>query len=168
MSPSNNLLKVMKKKIGIICLGNPLRHDDGIGQELLQYLQRNKKLLSKNVDLLDGGTSGMNLLHHLEKYKVVILIDAVDFKGTPGEMKKFSVDEIKNNKIPIYLSTHEPDFLAVLTLAAQLRKAQTTLVIFGIQPMDLSPGIGLSPEVHKVLPPLKKQIFTEIQSMIVP
>ncbi len=157
----------MKKKIGIICLGNPLRHDDGIGQELLQHLKENKKNLSRTVDLFDGGTSGMNLLHLLEKYDAVILIDAVDFKGTPGEMKKFSVDEIKNQKIPIYLSTHEPDFLTVFTLATQLRKAPTTVVIFGIQPKDLSPGIGLSTEVHKVLKSLKKQIFTEIQSMIV-
>lgn len=158
----------MKKIIGIICLGNPLRHDDGIGQELLQFLRRNKKSLPKTVDLLDGGTSGMNLLHVLEKYKIVILIDAVDFKGTPGEMKKFSVDEIKNQKIPLYLSTHEPDFLAVFNLATQLRKAPTTLVIFGIQPKDLSPGRGLSYEVQKALLLLQKHIFAEIQSMIAP
>ena len=153
----------MKKKIGIIGLGNPLRHDDGIGLVLLRYLQEHKKKLSRTIELIDGGTSGMNLLHILEKYETIILIDAVDFKGIPGEIKKFSVDEIKSQKIPILLSTHETDFLTVFSLATQLGKTPTDLEIFGIQPKNISPGIGLSPELQKVLRLLQNQILNEIQ-----
>ena len=50
----------MRKKIGIIGLGNPLRHDDGIGLLLLQHLQTQKKILPKNIEYIDDGTNGMN------------------------------------------------------------------------------------------------------------
>jgi hydrogenase maturation protease len=71
----------MKKKIGIIGLGNPLRCDDGIGLLLLQHIQKQKKILPKNIEYIDGGISGMNLLHLLAQFDTVLLIDAVDFKG---------------------------------------------------------------------------------------
>jgi hydrogenase maturation protease len=155
----------MKKKIGIIGLGNPLRADDGIGLLLLQYLQEHKKKLSKNIEFVDGGTSGMSLLHLLEQYNSVFLLDAVDFKGTPGEIKKFTIEEIKNQKNEFFLSTHEPDILTVFSLLKELDKAPTHLLIFGVQPKDISYRIGLSKEVHQVLPILQKKILKEIQSI---
>jgi hydrogenase maturation protease len=155
----------MKKKIGIIGLGNPLRRDDGIGLVLLKYLQENKEKLSKTIEFIDGGTSGMNLLHLLRNYDIVLILDAVDFKGTPGEIKKFTMDEIQNQKIQFFLSTHEPDILTVFSLLKELDKAPTQLLIFGIQPKDVSYRIGLSKEVHQVLPILQKQILKEIQSI---
>jgi hydrogenase maturation protease len=91
----------MKQKIGIIGLGNPLRRDDGIGLLLLQHLQTQKKNLPKNIEYIDGGTSGMNLLHLLAQFDVVMLIDAVDFKGKPGDARVFSLNDIQNQKKPI-------------------------------------------------------------------
>ncbi len=155
----------MKKKIGVIGLGNPLRRDDAIGLLLLQYLQQNKKKHFKTIDFVDGGTGGMKLLHLLKDYKTVLIIDAVDFKGSPGESKKFTVDEIKNQKIQFFLSTHEPDFLTVYALLKELDETPDHLVIFGIQPKDTSYGTQLSKEIQCVLPLLQKQILIEIESM---
>jgi hydrogenase maturation protease len=155
----------MKKKIAIIGLGNPLRRDDAIGILLLQYLQRNKKKLSKTIEFIDGGTSGMKLLHLLGDYDTVLLLDAVDFKGSPGEIKKFSIDEVKNQKIQVFLSTHEPDFLSVYALLKELDKSPDHLIIFGVQPKDISHGTRLSEEIKHFLPILQKQILQEIQSM---
>jgi hydrogenase maturation protease len=166
MCPSNNFVCRMKKKIAIIGLGNPLRGDDGVGLLLLQYLQQNKKELPQTIDFIDGGTSGMNLLHILEQYDTVLLLDAVDFKGTSGEIKKFSMDEINNQKIRLSLSTHEPDFLTVFSFLKELNKAPTHLMIFGVQPKDTSYGMRLSKEVKCVLPKLQKQVLKEIQLMI--
>ena len=156
----------MKKKIGVIGLGNPLRRDDGIGLLLLLYLQKNKKTLSKTIEFIDGGTSGMNLIHLLGNYDTVLLLDAVDFNGTPGQLKKFTLDEIKNQKIQLFLSTHEPDFLTVFTMLKEFKKTPPHLVILGVQPKDISHGTGLSKEVNLVLPVLQKQILKEIQTMI--
>ena len=110
----------------------------------------------------------MNLLHLLAQFDSVFLIDAVDFKGTPGEIKKFTIEEIKNQKIQFFLSTHEPDILTVFSFLKKLDKAPTQLLIFGVQPKDVSYRIGLSKEVHYVLPILQKKILKEIQSITEP
>lgn len=155
----------MKKKIGIIGLGNPLRGDDGIGLVLLKYLQNHKEKLTKNIDFIDGGTSGMNLVHLLGNYDSVFVLDAVDFHGTPGELKTFTVEEVKNQKIQFFLSTHEPDFLSVLTLLQQINKVPTQLLIFGVQPKEISYKTGFSNEIQTALPMIQKKIFKEIQSL---
>jgi hydrogenase maturation protease len=141
----------MKQKIGIIGLGNPLRRDDGIGLLLLQYLQTQKNYLPKNIEYIDGGTSGMNLLHLLAQFDVVMLIDAVDFKRKPGDVRVFSLNDIQNQKKPMILSTHDSDFLYILRLSQELKELPETLVIFGVQPRDVSHGIGLSKEIEMIL-----------------
>lgn len=156
----------MRKKVGIIGLGNPLRRDDGIGILLLHYLKQNEKVLSHTIDFIDGGTSGMNLLHFIEDYDIIFLLDAVDFKGQPGDMKKFTIDEITNRKLSLSLSTHEPDFLSVIMFLKGLDKLPKNLLIFGIQPKDMSYGMELSKELQAVLPKLQKQILKEIHSLI--
>jgi len=155
----------MKKKIGVIGLGNPLRRDDGIGLLLLQYLHEQINKLSKNIEFIDGGTSGMNLLHLLGKYDTIFILDAVDFKGIPGEIKKFTLAEVKNQKIQFFHSTHEPDFLNVLAFLKELDELPKQLLIFGVQSKDISYGTGLSKELCSLLPNIKKQIIEEIQSM---
>lgn len=157
----------MKKRIGIIGLGNPLRGDDGVGLVLLRYLQGYKKTLSKEIDFIDGGTGGMNLVHLLENYDSVFLLDAVDFKGTPGELRKFTVEEAKNQKVQWFLSTHEPDFLSVYAILQQLGKVPTQVMIFGVQPKDVSYKVGFSKEIITVLPLIQKQILKEIQSILI-
>ncbi|MBN1861428.1 MAG: hydrogenase maturation protease [Candidatus Thermoplasmatota archaeon] len=152
--------------IGIIGLGNPLRHDDGIGIELLGFLQKEKDTSYKEAELIDAGTGGMNLLHLLSRFDVAVLIDAVDFKGKPGETRLFTLSEIQQKKTPIRLSTHESDFISVLALSKQLNELPQRLYVFGVQPYDLSFGIGLSTQLKKQLPDLKKTLKKEIQQVL--
>lgn len=153
-------------RIGIIGLGNPLRRDDGIGIELLGFLQKQKNLSYKDADLIDAGTGGMNLLHLLSHFDVVILVDAVDFKGKPGETRLFTLAEIQQKKTPIQLSTHESDFINVLAFSKQLNELPRRLYVFGVQPYDLSFGIGLSAQLKKRLPIIKKSLNKEIQKVL--
>ncbi|VVB62052.1 Hydrogenase maturation protease [uncultured archaeon] len=156
----------MKQKIGIIGLGNPLRRDDGVGILLLQHLQTQKDYLPKNIEYIDGGTSGMNLLHLLAQFDAVMIIDAVDFKGKPGDTRVFSLNDIQNQKKPMILSTHDSDFLHILRLSQELKELPETLVIFGVQPRDVSHGIGLSKEIEMILDDLYLKVQKEIQNLI--
>jgi hydrogenase maturation protease len=71
-----------------------------------------------------------------------MLIDAVDFKGKPGDVRVFSLNDIQSQKKPMILSTHDSDFLNILRLSQELKELPETLVIFGVQPRDVSHGIG--------------------------
>ncbi len=154
------------KKIGIIGLGTPLRRDDGIGIVLLELLVKRKKEFPKNIEFIDGGTGGMNLLHLLARFDTVLLIDAVDFKGRPGEVRVFSLKDIQSQKKPVMASTHDPDFLNLLRLSQELKELPETLVIFGVQPRSVSHGMGLSKEIETVLDDLYLKLQKEIQDFV--
>jgi len=52
----------------------------------------------------------MNLLHLLAQFDTVMLIDAVDFQGKPGDVRVFSLKDIQSQKKTTILSTHDSDF----------------------------------------------------------
>ena len=59
----------------VIGLGNPLMGDDGAGVAALERL-RDEWELPPEVELVDGGTWGMNLLPLVESAPRLILVDA--------------------------------------------------------------------------------------------
>ena len=135
------------KKIGIFGIGNPLRNDDGIGIVLLEKLSDIKNTISGNVELVDGGTGGMNLIHKFPLFDIVVIVDAVNFNGQPGDSKFFKLEEIYDKKISIKTSTHGDDILKVIILSKQLEKKPDCFLFFGIQPKDTSHGTNLSNEL---------------------
>jgi hydrogenase maturation protease len=151
------------EKTGIIGIGNLLRKDDGVGIVLLELLVKRKKEFPKNIEFIDGGTGGMNLLHLLAQFDTVLLIDAVDFKGRPGEARVFSLKDIQSQKKPVMMSTHDPDFLNLLRLSQALKELPEALVIFGVQPRDVSHGMGLSKEIETVIDHLFLKLQKEIR-----
>jgi hydrogenase maturation protease len=154
------------QKIGIIGLGNPLRRDDGVGLILLDRLQFLKKEFRKKITVIDGGTGGMNLLHLLSRFDTVLIIDAVDFKGKPGDTHLFTLEQIRSQKTPILLSTHESDFINVLALSKQLNELPESLTLFGVQPYDVSYGTGLSKQIVSLLDDMSTKLKKEIQKLI--
>jgi hydrogenase maturation protease len=153
------------KKIGVIGLGNPLRHDDGLGIVLLELAQKNKEDFPEHIKFIDGGTGGMNLLHLLTRFDTVLLIDAVLFNGRPGETRFFCRDELLVKTPPVKMSTHEVNILQILRLSKQLNELPSQLFLFGIQPKDLSHGTDLSPELKSILPQIYKKLALKIQKL---
>ncbi len=78
----------------------------------------------------------------------------------------FSLKDIQNQKKPLMMSTHDPDFLKLLRLSKELKELPETLVIFGVQPRDVSHGIGLSKEIETILDDLYLKLQKEIQDFI--
>lgn len=142
------------KTTAIIGIGNTLMSDDGAGVRVLEQLYG----LPEHVALVELATGGMILLHHLEKYRKVIIVDAVDFGGTPGEIRIFSPNEVTSVKTVGY-SLHDLDILAVLKLADKLGKLPDVVVIAAVQPASLEMKEGLSPAVECVLPLLACHIL---------
>ena len=153
------------KRIGVIGIGNPLRKDDGIGIVLLEKLIERRDELSNNVEFIDGGTGGMNLIHLLARFDIAIILDAVNFDGHPGESRLLTLDEIRSQKISLNISTHEPDFLKVIQLSKELEEHPDELFIFGIQPKDTSFGSNLSSELQQNIEPLSVSLQNEITSI---
>lgn len=165
MSPWCDFLLFMKKKFAVIGIGNPLRKDDGIGIILLQRIRQYKKNLPGIIDYIDGGTGGLNLLHVLARYDFALLIDAVDFKGRPGDSRFVSLEELRNQKRPVSFSTHETDFLNVIRLSEGLDELPQEVFVFAVQPKDVSFGPTLSEEIVQKLDTLTLMLRNKIQSL---
>ncbi len=156
----------MEKAICVIGIGNPLRHDDGIGIVLLDFLKQYQKEFPASVSYVDGGTGGMNVLHLFSDYDIILIIDAVEFKGKPGAWVFFSSEEVISQKHLIVNSTHGSDIFQIISIARQLGESPTHVFFFGIEPQDVSFGEGLSESVNNHLPEIQKQLKEKLHWMI--
>lgn len=134
-----------KSQFLILGVGNPFRHDDGVGPAIIKHL---KTLNLSEVDLLDGGTDGLALIDEIAKYQQAIIIDAVNMNAPPGTVRFFNPKEVRINIKHDALSTHGFGIAEVLKLIEELN-IPTRIKIIGIQPFDVSFGEGLSNQVDK-------------------
>lgn len=126
----------------VIGLGNPLMGDDGLGLVALERL-RAEYALPPEVELVDGGTWGMNLLPVIEDAARVILIDAIDVAAAPGTPLR-----LERERLPRYLATkispHQVDLRDVLALAELRGTLPADMVAVGLQPARIALGNELS------------------------
>jgi hydrogenase maturation protease len=132
-----------KKDIVVIGLGNILLSDEGIGAYIVRQLsnQQDKFL---NVDFIDAGAAGMNLLHLIAKRKKAVIIDCAKMGEQPGTIRRFTADEVVSIKRLSHFSLHEIDVLQVINLSKQLGECPAEVVFFGIEPASLESGQKLS------------------------
>ncbi len=76
----------------IICVGNRFIADDAAGIAVSDILKT--KNLGTEIELIEGGTAGLNLLSFLEQGGRVVFVDAVRNITTPGEVVILSAKEI--------------------------------------------------------------------------
>jgi hydrogenase maturation protease len=142
----------------VIGVGSPLMGDDGIGIHALERLRELE--FEPHVELLDGGTWGMNLLPFIESADRVLVLDAIDAGLEPGEPV-----ELESDAIPRFLSTklspHQIDLREVLALA-ELRGTLPELVAVGLQPGRVTMTPDLSPEVERGLPALVEVVLRRL------
>jgi hydrogenase maturation protease len=131
-----------KRATVVIGLGNPLMGDDGLGLVALERL-RAGYAIPPEVELIDGGTWGMNLLPVIEDAERVILIDAIDVGAAPGTPVR-----LERARLPRYLATkispHQVDLRDVLGLAELRGTLPADTVAVGLQPDRVAFGNGLS------------------------
>jgi hydrogenase maturation protease len=109
-----------------------------------------------DADWVDGGTLGLELLTVVERSDCLLILDAVD-RGEKGG----SLIDMPGEEIPLFsrirLSQHQVSFQEVLGLARIRDHFPRRIHLLGIQPVDLSSGLELSPEVNESLPLLVRR-----------
>jgi hydrogenase maturation protease len=144
----------------VLGLGNLLRRDEGLGIRALWLLQQ-RYLLPESVQVVDGGTLGLELLSYLEGAERIIVLDAALTDGPPG-----TVICLRGDEVPAFLgmraSPHEiglPDLLAVARLRGT---APAQIALFGMQPEVIELGWELSDSVAQELDQLVEAVVSEL------
>ena len=134
----------------VMGLGNLLNRDEGLGVHLLKQLDAQLNS-PDNLELLDGGVLGLNLLPIVEDCSHLLVLDAINAGKEPGK-----VIELSRDQIPLYagvkLSQHQVTFQEVLGLANIRGLLPENLYMIGIQPSDLSVGVEMSPVIIEAFP----------------
>lgn len=142
----------------VIGLGNPLMADDGVGLAALEELRALWRF-DPPVELVDGGTWGMNLLHILEDASRVLILDAIDAGEAPGTLITLERDELPR-LFALKISPHQIDFRDVLALADLRGTMPSEIVAVGLQPDLIEMATALSTAVSDGLPQLIDRAVT--------
>ncbi|RLI79684.1 hydrogenase maturation protease [Archaeoglobales archaeon] len=156
-----------QSKILIIGIGNILLRDEGVGVRVAEELKKRK--LPKNVEVQDGATLGLSLLNFLENYDKVIVIDAVKGGKKPGTIYKFDLYEfIDDFNFPLSMSSmHDFDFIyAVKNIGREFYKLPEKIVVVGVEPEKIEPGLELTEKINNTIPEIIKAVLEELNNWI--
>ncbi len=134
----------MARRIVVLGLGNILNRDEGAGVYAVKELE---KILpegwKEQVELVDGGVLGMDLLPCVEGATHLLILDAADLQGQPGEIREFSGEALKTFFMG-KISWHQLGFQEVLEVARVRGHYPGQVHLIGVQPGNMEVGLGLS------------------------
>ena len=134
-------------KICVCGVGNRIRGDDGIGPRVIEALQKTYSD-DKNVLLLDAQANPENFMKDIEKFRPdkMIIIDAVEMEGFPGEVRQIDYHTIKKGAI----STHKLPLSLFIDFLQ--RKMKFKLLFVGVQPKTIGFNKRMSGPVKRSIP----------------
>ncbi len=147
----------------VLGIGNVLLSDEGVGVHAIKVLAQRYEQ-SNQVEFVDGGTAGMELLPLLEGAHHLIVVDAIRCGQPPA-----SIVRLEGEQVPAYfktkLSPHQIGLSDVLAALAFKGTVPGQVVLVGVQPVKLSLGMELSPEVSVRLEEVVSMVETELAKL---
>jgi len=144
----------------VLGIGNILLKDEGVGVRVIEAMRG--AALPEGVELADGGTFGIDLVDLIADRPRVIVIDAADAPGEPGTIFRFGAEDLAARG-SVSLSLHDVGLPETLQMARHLGCAPKEVVIFGIKPRQITPGLDLTPEVAAAVPKVIEAVLTELR-----
>ena len=146
----------------VLGIGNTILTDEAAGVRAVELLEQRYRM-PYNVLVIDGGTSGMEMIEDLSNLDFLIVIDVVKTGAAPGTVVKSAGDEI-----PVFfrrkLSPHQialPDVLASLELLDTMPKE---IVVLGVEPISLELGMEMTDTIAERVPELVELAAAELRS----
>jgi hydrogenase maturation protease len=141
-------------------MGNILLEDEGLGIRALEALKRGFQF-STEVELLDGGTTGMGLLDDLSCRQHLLVLDAVQTGDPPGTLVKLHDDEV-----PVYfglrVTPHQLGLADVLATLALSDEQPESVTVLGLVPQSLELALEPSDLICSRLPALVAAAVEEL------
>jgi len=164
-----------RERILVLGLGNILLKDEGVGVHVAEELQKRSTFSeSANVEVIDGGTAGLDiLLSQRASYKLVV-VDAIRSGKKAGTIYKLRLKAGEKNKLAqifgrgkgAKISLHQVGLIEALAAAEKLNCAPAEVVIIGVEPEEISSGLELTEQVSQKIPEIVKAVLEEINDAV--
>jgi hydrogenase maturation protease len=146
----------------VLGLGNTILRDEGLGVRAVERLQE-RYTLPDTVELLDGGTLGLHLLPYLEGVRGLLIVDAVRLDAPPGATIRLEGDAIPR-ALAHKVSMHQVGLPELLAVSAAQGSLPERVVLWGMAPAVIEPGLDLSEPVAAALGALVDGVAAELES----
>jgi|SRR5664279_5377249 hydrogenase maturation protease len=149
------------KDVLLLGIGNVLLGDDGLGAWFAKAFPQRYDM-PPNLEVIEGGTLGLELLDCIAGRRALIVVDAVATRGgKAGDVVRLAGDTVLVS-LGTKMSTHDialRDLLAAATLLGCMPQA---VVVCGIEPTPIAPHVALSADVRAALPALEGLVLDEL------
>ena len=130
-----------QKRVVLVGVGNPIRGDDAVGPriiELLEFMPIPDVLLLNTESVPEAFTGKVEQFNPTH----VLMIDAANFRGVPGETKLITGEQIGGQAI----STHS---LPLNIFISYIEKSLgINVILLGIQPLSIGLGEPITEPVE--------------------
>jgi hydrogenase maturation protease len=148
-------------RVMVVGIGNVLNSDDGLGPFVARTLLGGFDFPA-DVDVVDAGTPGLDLVSMLHGVEAAVLVDAVRDAGAPGDVKRYDRTSILEGGARTTMSPHEPGLRAALLTMEFRGGGPTEVVLWGAIPEGvLSDLRRLGVEARPAPSPRDPQIWWE-------
>jgi len=146
------------KDVVIIGIGNILMQDDAMGVNVIRQLENEN--LPSTIEVVDGGTSALNMLSYFIEYKKLIIVDCLKAGHKPGTIYRIQPEDIAGYD-GRNLTIHDVQILDVVKMAKMMGKFPQ-VVIFGIEPQQIDLGLEMTELMNSKIPEVIKHIKSEL------
>ena len=146
-------------KIAVMGLGNLMRTDDAVGMLMLSSLRTDARS-TPEIQWIEGGTLGLDLLGSMHDVTHLIALDAIDIGVVPGTLVRFEQEQL--HQVPISKSVHLLGLSDLLGALSLMDAAPAEVVLLGIQPQYTGWGTELTAAVREAQAGLAHAVFEQV------
>lgn len=148
-------------RTAVVGVGNILMGDEGAGVEVAaRVLEKRERLQEIEIEVLDAGTAFFMIAPDLHRFDRLVIVDAVRAGGAPGSVYRFLPEDVEARDAGI--SLHDMGVMEALRLERLAGSLTDNVVLYGIEPMRVELGIGLSEPVRHVIDKVADRILEEL------
>ncbi len=137
-----------------------MRSDDAVGMLTARMLQESGQLPG-TIDVIEGGTLGLDLLGMLDNTSHLLVLDAVDFGAVPGTQRSFRGEELA--RLPTSKSVHLLGLSDLINAMVLMDAPSMEIVLLGVQPESTDWGTVLTPKVEAAQSGLIEAVLEQIR-----
>ena len=147
----------------IVCIGNELVADDGVGWVVYERLRDSG--LPENVHLVFLGLGGIDLLEEIDGEDLLVVVDGVQLGDAPGTIHQLGWEQLPGTS-PRPVSGHGIGIREAIGVGRKLypERVPKEIILIGVEGKCFNQlGAGLTEEVALAVPQAVATVLTLVQ-----
>ena len=151
-------------RVLVIGLGNVLLGDEALGPEVVRVLESRYRF-PDDVQLLEIGTQGLNLVPFVEGAEVLVAVNSLHAKGTPGEVRVLDREAVMRADPEYRMSPHAFGLRAHLETLEFAGRAPREVFVVGAVPEDAELRSGLTRAMKEAVPRVMDAVLAVLRRL---